>query len=178
MSLVQLLLSIGILGFVLATNLGTRPVTRRRIVLPVVLVAVAASIFPTTTAGGNDHLLEGMGVLAGAGLGLVAGRFAPARKDELGRVVTAAGGAFVALWVAATAGRILFAEGATYLFAGAVTAFSQANHLSRAAWTATFVDLALTMVLCRVLVLAHQARRLPRVPDGLEVRPEVVAGRR
>lgn len=160
MSLLQLLLSLGILGFILLTNLGVHLVTRWRIVLPLVLVGIVASVLPIAAPGGNDHLLETSGLLVGAILGIAAGLLAPARLDGAGRVVTAAGGAFAALWVVATAVRIFFAEGSTYLFAKALTSFSELHRVTARGWTSAFVDLALAMVLARVLVLGHQARRL------------------
>ena len=92
MSTSQLVLNVGLLLVVLGTNLGTRAVTGRRLLLPVVLVLVAGWFFLQdlpTTAG--DARLELAGALTGVALGVAAAALMPVRRDGTGRIVTTAG---------------------------------------------------------------------------------------
>ena len=78
MSTSMLVLNLGLLAWILAANLGTRPVTLRRLLLPLVVVAgVAAGYLEDVPTLGNDVALET--ALAGAGvlLGVVAGLLVP-----------------------------------------------------------------------------------------------------
>src|SRR3954471_11738383 len=98
MSTTQYLLNAGLLAFVLWANLGTRVVTRVRFTLPLLLVAVAATVFlrdvPTI---GNDVQLDLVGVGIGAVLGLVAAALIRVGRDGRGRLVMRAGVAYAAL---------------------------------------------------------------------------------
>jgi hypothetical protein len=166
----QYLLNIGLLAFILATNLGTHPVTRRRMVLPLVLVAVAASTFlrhvPTT---GHDLTLELVGVAAGAALGVVAGLLVDVRRNG-GITTTTAGVPYATLWVVVIGGRVLFAYGAEHWWSRSIGAFSMQHHITGAdAWASAFILMALTMVLSRVAVTAARA--------GLALRHPVAAAR-
>ena len=168
MTVTQYLLNAGVLVFVLATNLGTRHLTWRRLALPLVLVAGAAAVFlrdlPTS---GNDATLEAVGLAAGVALGLLAGA-AMSVRHEAGRPVTSAGSAYAALWVAVVVGRVLFAYGADHWFSRQIGLFSYEHRITGAdAWTAAFVLMALAMVSTRVVVTA--------VRYAGRVRPAVVA---
>lgn len=59
MSAAQYALNLGLLAYILISNLGTHSVTRHRLLLPVVLVSVAGGVFlndvPTL---GNDTSIE------------------------------------------------------------------------------------------------------------------------
>ena len=78
MSTSQLVLNVGLLVFVLGTNMGTRAVTGKRLLLPVVLVLVAGWFFlqdlPTTV---GDTRLELAGALTGVALGVAAAALMP-----------------------------------------------------------------------------------------------------
>jgi hypothetical protein len=158
----QWALNVALLVWVVARNVGTRPVRRTTFLTPVLVVAVAAAFFlrdlPT---GAGDLRLELVGVVAGVALGLLAGALAPVRPGHApGTLVVTAGAAFVAVWVLVVAGRVAFAEWATHGGARAVGEFSLRHDITgAAAWTGTFVLLALTMVLTRTAVTAAWARR-------------------
>lgn len=161
MSTAQYALNAGLLIYILGTNLGTRRLTRARLLMPVVMVAVAAGFFlrdvPTV---GNDVQLELVGACAGAALGLVAGLLVKVRRAARGEMVTRAGAAYAALWVAVIGGRVAFAYGAEHWFGRAIGTFSMAHRISGAdAWTTAFVMMALAMVLVRVLVTSAAAAR-------------------
>ncbi|WP_395692203.1 hypothetical protein [Nocardioides sp.] len=153
MSTTQYLLNLGLLAYILISNVGTHEVTRRRLLLPVALVVVAGAVFlndPPTA--GNDVHLELVGVAAGVALGVVAGLLVRVRVHA-GRVLMTAGAAYAALWVAVIGGRMVFAYGADHWFSQQIGLFSYHHQISGAdAWTTGFVAMALAMVLTRVLV--------------------------
>jgi hypothetical protein len=160
MSTSQLFLNLGLLVFVLGTNLGTRTVTGRRLLLPVLLVLIAGWAFlqdlPTT---GGDARLELAGTIVGVVLGVAAAALMPVRRDSAGRLVTTAGLGYAVLWIAVIGGRIAFAYSATGWASRSVGEFSVAQQITgAAAWTAAFVLMALAMVLTRVAVTAAHAR--------------------
>lgn len=160
MSTAQLILNVGLLAFVLGTNLGTRTVTGRRLLLPVVLVLVAGWVFlqDLPTAGG-DARLELAGALIGVVLGIAAAALMPVRRDAAGRPVTTAGIGYAVLWIAVIGGRIAFGYSATGWASSPVGEFSMAQQITgAAAWTSAFVLMALAMVLSRVAVTAVHAR--------------------
>jgi hypothetical protein len=160
MSTTQWILNMTLLGWVLARNLGTRPINRATFLVPLAVVAVAAAVFlrdvPTV---GHDGQLE----LIGAGVGLLLG-LASALLTKVhvraGELVVTAGTAFAALWVVVIGGRVAFAEWATHSGARTIGAFSVRHQITGAdAWTAAFVLMALTMVAGRMLVTGAQVAR-------------------
>jgi MFS family permease len=158
----EYLLNLGLLAYILHSNLGTRVVTRRRFTLPVLLVVVAGYAFlrdmPTV---GHDPQLELAGLGAGVLLGAVAAALVRVRRAADGRLLATAGLGFAALWVGVIGGRMLFAFGADHWFTGAVVDFSRQNQITGAdAWTAAFVLMALGMVVSRLLVTGVQCVRL------------------
>ncbi len=168
MSAAQYALNLGLLAYILASNLGTHRLTRGRLLLPVVLVAVAAGVFlravPTL---GNDLVLELIGALAGVGLGLLAGLLVRVGPASDGRLVMTAGATYAVLWGTVIGGRVLFAYGADHWYARQIGLFSYRHQITGAdAWTAGFVLMALAMVLTRVLVTAAAGLR---VRDGARV---------
>ena len=147
MSIAQYALNAGLLVYILASNLGTRRLTRARLLLPGVLVVVAAVLFlreiPT---GGNDVTLE----LAGAATG---------GQDSVGLRCPA----YAALWLAVIGGRVAFAYGADHWFSRNIATFSISHQITGAdAWTAAFVLMALVMLLVRALVTALVTAALTR----------------
>lgn len=168
MSLAQYALNAGLLVFVLASNLGTRLLTVRRLAMPLVLVVVAGFAFlrdvPTL---GNDPILELAGLGCGIALGLLAGGLVAVRHRD-GHLVTVAGTTYAALWTVVVGGRVLFAYGADHWFTAQIGRFSYEHQITGAnAWTAAFVLMALAMVTTRVVVTAvrYAARaRLEAVP--------------
>lgn len=155
----QYVLNLGLLALILATNLGTRTMSVRRLALPVIVVLFAAIAYlrdlPTT---GNSSYLELTGGLLGVLLGVAAALLVRVRRDG-DRVLATAGTAFATLWITVIGGRILFAYGAGHWFSHAIGTFSHQHQLAPAAWTAAFVLMALTMILARVGVAAIQWSR-------------------
>ena len=167
----QLLLNAGLLVFVLVTNLGTRALTTRRLLFPLAVVAVAGAVYlrDLPTAGGDGRLVLA-GALSGVALGCLAGLLMRVRTTVAGQLVTRAGVAYAALWVAVVAGRVAFAYSATGWAAREVGEFSMRHQVTGAhAWTAAFVLMALVMVTTRVAVTATRSRLAGRDDAG---RPE------
>jgi len=152
MSTTQYLLNAVLLAFVLWANLGTRPVSRARFTLPLLLVAVAAAGFlRDVPTAGSDLTLEVVGVAAGVVLGLLAAALVRVDRDTTGRLVLRAGAPYAALWLVVIGGRCAFAYGAQHWFPRAIGEFSATHHITGAdAWTAAFVLMALAMVVTRV----------------------------
>jgi len=170
MSAGQYALNLGLLAFVLLTNLGTHRVTTRRLLAPVALVAVAGGVLlrdvPTL---GHDRTLELAGVAAGLLLGLLAGLLVRVRVMA-GQPTMSAGRPYAALWVLVIGGRMLFAYGADHWFTTWIGRFSYEHQITGAdAWTAAFVLMALAMVLARVAVTAVAATLARRGAVPVEV---------
>ena len=151
-------LNIALLAWVLLRNLGTKPITRRSFTVPLVVVAVAAGVYlRDVPTGGHDLLMELVG--AGTGLALGVAAHALTRVGERdGHPVVTAGAGFAALWLVVIGGRMAFAYLATHSLAARVGQFSMTHQITGApAWRATFVLLALGMVVGRLTALAGQA---------------------
>jgi hypothetical protein len=157
----QYILNLALLAWILSSNLGSRTLTRRRIAVPLFVVAAAGWFYlkdaPTL---GNDGTLELVGLVAGIALGVVAAL--TMRVGRVGeRVVTTAGVAYAAVWLFVIGGRMLFAYGAEHWFPRAIGQFSRDHLITGAdAWTAAFVAMALAMVISRLAVTGMRALRV------------------
>ena len=146
----------------LRTGLGTRQLDRRRFTLPLAIVAVVGVLYLRSipTSGADIALITVLG-LAGVFVGLVAGALMKVRWAQDGSLVTVAGTSYAAVWMAAIAGRLLFAYGADHWFTPQVASFSRPVGIDgSAAYTAAFVVMALAIVVTRVAVTAFRAVRL------------------
>ena len=168
MSTTQWILNLGLLGWVLLRNLGSKPVTRATFAVPLLIVAVAAAVFLTDIPTiGNDVPLEVLGAAAGAALGVAATGLTRIRRTGSGAVITA-GAAFAALWITVIGGRIAFAQCATGPGGRAVGEFSMQHHSpAPTPGPQRFVLMALTMVLARAastMVVIHRSPVRAAVP--------------
>jgi hypothetical protein len=163
MSTSQYLLNLGLLVWILWANLGTRAVTRTRLLLPVAVVAgVGAGYLQNVPTLGNDVTLEVVLATAGVLLGIVSGLLVGVRRDGE-RLVMRAGAGYAALWIAVVGGRIAFAYGADHWFGPQIARFSRQHLITGSdAWTAAFVLMALAMVLTRVVVTGVRVLRTSR----------------
>lgn len=166
MSTAQWFVNIGLLAFVLGTNLGTRPVTSTRVLLPLALAAGAGALLLTDVPTlGNDVALDVIGAAAGVAFGILAGLVMRVQRNRAGRIVSTAGLAYTLLWTGVIGGRLLFAEAADGWASASVRALSISARITGAdAWTAAFVIMALCMVVTRVATTLVRAR-------GLQARP-------
>ncbi|MDQ0769412.1 membrane protein CcdC involved in cytochrome C biogenesis [Pseudarthrobacter defluvii] len=176
MTTTQWLLNAGLLIFILATNLGTRPVTRRRLILPIILAAVAGILLLSNIpTGGNDLALDYIGAGAGIALGILAALLMRVERNPAGQATSTAGAPYALLWLLVIGGRVTFAESANGWAAAGIRDFSISNAITGAdAWTAAFIIMALTMVAARVITTYIRYRALPaRVDAGT---PQPVRG--
>lgn len=164
MSTTQYLLNAVLLAFVLWANLGARTISRARFTLPLLLVAIAASVFlRDVPTAGNDVILELAGVATGAVLGVVAGTLVRVERDGSGALTMRAGARYAVLWIAVIGGRCLFAYGADHWFGPSIARFSMTHQITGAdAWTAAFILMALAMVVTRVAVTGLATARASR----------------
>jgi hypothetical protein len=147
---------IGLFVFVLATQLGHRQITARKLVMPLVLVGgIGAKYLVHLPAGSMSHLLELGGLVAGLAFGLASIALVKVSADPAtGRPTTTAGFGYAAVWSVALAARMAFAYGSTHWFAGPLAAFSAAHHAPGTAYAAAFVLMVLTMIAVRSAVVA------------------------
>lgn len=162
----QYFLNLALLAWILSSNLGTRALTRRRVTLPLFVVASAGWFYLKDLPSlGNDGALELAGLVVGVVLGVVAALTVRVHRDGE-RVLATAGLAFAGLWFAVIGGRILFAYGAEHWFARSIGEFSRSHLITGAdAWTAAFVIMALAMVVSRLAVTGWRAARLGSTPE-------------
>jgi hypothetical protein len=164
-SATQYALNLGLLAFVLWTNLGTRALAPARLLLPLVVVAgVAAGFLGHVPTVGGDVALEATLTVAGLVLGAGAGLLVRVDDGPTGPVMRA-GAAYAALWILVIGGRMAFAYGADHWFTRQLVTFSIEHRITGAdAWTAGFVLMALAMVVTRVAVTAARSATLARRP--------------
>jgi hypothetical protein len=160
MSTTQWILSIALLVWALARNLGTREVGLGTFALPLAIVVAAASyfLFPLPTGGNDLDLVLAFGAV-GVLFGLAASTVTRLHRRD-GKLVATAGTAFAVLWLVMIGGRVVFAQWATGAGARTVGMFSRDHAITGAdAWTVAFVVMALCMVLARTVALAVRTRR-------------------
>jgi hypothetical protein len=149
-----------LLILVIFRQVPPRELTRHTVVLPLVLLAVAAVIYLRPIAlKGNDLALIVVLSLAGIVLGLLSGRADRVWRDQRGRLMYRVGLVSVVAWVAGMGFRFGFAYYAYHSGAGAVARFSASHDITGARiWTTALVAMAFGQVLARLAVL--QARRV------------------
>ncbi len=163
MNATQWILNLGILGLMLS-QLGEHAATRRRLLLPVAVVAVVAvNVLQGIPTAGNDVAFEVVGGVSGALLGLAAAALIRVRTRDDGRITLTAGLGYAALWTAVIGGRMVFALWASGPGGRTLGSFSMAHHITADAWVAFFVLMALAMIGVRTAMVGVQvlSRRLP-----------------
>ncbi|MFE3327078.1 hypothetical protein [Streptomyces sp. NPDC059176] len=150
-----------ILLVILATDLGTRRITRMRLLRSIAAVLIVLALFVhSLPREGNDPLLQLAGVGVGVICGLIASALLPAHRDAAGQVHTKGGIGYALVWLALSVSRVLFAYGSEHWFAEGIVRFSIENELSgRDVYANAFVFMALAMVLTRSTVLLGKRRR-------------------
>ena len=167
MTTTQWILNLALLAWVLLRNLGSRPLDRAAVTVPLLVVGIAAAVFlRDVPTAGHDVALDVLFATVGLGLGALATALTQVRTDG-GRVVVTAGAAFAGLWIAVIGGRIAFAEWATGAGARTVGQFSHDHLVTGAdAWTSAFVLMALAMVLGRLVTTGARAAATRRRTTG------------
>lgn len=165
MSTTDIAIVAGTAALIIATQWGRHPITFRRFVFPVLLVVgVAYRYIQGIPTMGGDLEMEVISALAGVGLGLAAGGLIRVERDAgTGRIMMQTGIAYAALWTVVFGGRLAFAWAASHSWQHQVAQFSIQHAITgSAAWTASFVLMALAMVGARTAVLAVRTALLAR----------------
>jgi len=160
MTITDYAIDIVLIGLVAFQIHGMR-LTRRAMVLPLVLVGIVAmNYLKTIPTGGNDlFLIVGLTAI-GATLGLLAGAFTSIRSDSSGIPVAKAGPLAASLWVLGVGSRFGFQLYVSHGGFPAVAHFSATHDItSGAAWTAAMVLMALSEVVCRHATIVFRAHR-------------------
>ena len=156
----EIIVFVGLAAFIIATQMGRRNLTLRRLLLPFLAVGIVGYryLHGVPTVGGDLDFEISLS-LAGALCGVLAASLMDVERDaQTGRIVTQAGIAYAALWIIVFGGRLVFAWGASHLWSHQVMQFSVQHAITgSAAWTAAFVLMALSMVLTRTVVVALRA---------------------
>jgi len=160
MNATEIITFAGLATLIIATQMGRRRLTLRRLLLPFAAVVLVGYhyLHGVPTVGG-DLDFEVSLTLAGALCGVLAAVLMNVERDErTGLIMTEAGITYAALWVIVFGGRLAFAWAASNLWSHQVTEFSIQHQITgSAAWTAAFVFMALSMVLTRTVVVAVRA---------------------
>jgi hypothetical protein len=156
------LLNVGLIGLVVLQLRGVR-LDRRALVLPLVLVAWAASHYlrgiPTV---GNDLPLVVVGTAAGIALGCLSGLLTRIHTDTNGFAVARATAGAAGLWVLGIGARMAFVLYVQHGGRPTVARFSAAHHITGQAWVSGLVLMAFAEVVSRTLLLWSRSRDIRR----------------
>ena len=166
----------GLLIALVVLQLRGRPLTTRALVLPLAIVAWAATNYlhgvPT---GGNDLVLVVGGPLIGAALGTTAALLTRITPGSNGPPIARATAAAAALWVLGIGARMGFVLWTTHGGAAGLGRFSAAHDItSGEAWVAGLVLMALAEVVSRTLILAVRGGTLSRLLSSASTGPQPV----
>lgn len=170
MTIFDYLLNIALVALVVLQVRGRR-LDRRGLLLPLVLVAWAASQYlhgiPTA---GNDRLLVAAGVVTGSALGVASAGLTRLDVDSDGVTVARATLGAAALWVLGIGGRMGFSLYMQHGGAPTVIRFSHAHQLTGSGWVTGMVLMAFVEVASRTFVLWMRSHR------GTFLRPSLAVG--
>jgi hypothetical protein len=166
-----LIVNLAVLGAVLWADLGTKEITWRRVLRPLVVSAVAIAIFvKSPQTSGNGLGVELVGLVAGLTLGTVGSLLLMAIRRDPGteKFVSQAGAGYAAFWIVVIGLRLLFTYGANHWYAHALGQWLFTNRITVAGLTDGLILLAIGMVLARVLRFARVLRAQTAETPGMQ----------
>jgi hypothetical protein len=156
-----LIVNVVILVLILLSDLGTRTITKLRLIRPFIAAAIVIPMFFRGAAtSGNGLLLEVAAAAAGLALGIGAAAAMRVRRDgQSGKAVSAAGAGYAAIWAGVTAARLFFDYGSNHLFTAQLVHWGMTTHITADALTDALIFFSVAMLLGRTGSLAARARR-------------------
>ena len=156
------ILNLAVLLVVLESDLGTRKVTKLRVLRPVITSAAIVPFFLGQLAtSGYGLVLELAGIAAGLSLGLLVSNFMPVQEGVAkGRrcAKSRAGIAYALTWVVVVGARIAFSYGSEHVFGRQLGEWMAAHFVSQSALTDALIFMAVVMMLTRTALLQIRAR--------------------
>ncbi|MFC4456380.1 hypothetical protein [Deinococcus sonorensis] len=165
MTTTEALLFLGLMVFMIVTQVGRKPLSLVRLLRPLLIsLGVTAFTVHGVDFSGGAGLLISLGVALGAVFGVLAA--SQMRIEWQGDTpYSTAGWTYALVWVVSMGGRVLFGLLVSHPGAvqDAVVRFSMHHHiLGATAWTTAFILMTVTEIGLRtLLVLARSRRRVP-----------------
>lgn len=165
MNLTDVLMSLGLI-FLIVRQILPRPLDLWGLLWPVPLVLYMAydnlHTLPSGPSLGFALLLGGIGIV----LGVLCGSLTLVYRGQKGELLARATGVAVLFWVLGIGARLAFAFAAEHGGGPAIARFSEAHHLTEAAWVAGLLLMSLLEVVGRSGVLLWRRQHAGLVSTG------------
>lgn len=155
------IVNLAVLGAVLWADLGTKEITWRRVLRPVVVAIVAVAIFvKSPQTSGRGLALELVGLAVGLALGALGSLLLMTiqRDPTTKKLISIAGAGYAAFWIIVIGARLMFTYGANHWYNHALGTWLFTNRITVDGLTDGLILLAIGMVLARVVRFARVLR--------------------
>ena len=171
-----LIVNLVVLGVVLWADLGTRQITPRRVLRPLIVSVIAVAIFvKNPQMSGTGLALELVGLAAGVSLGAIGAHLLMriTRDSGTGEPISVTGAGYAAFWIVVIGARLLFTYGANHWYRQALGHWMAANSVTVNGLTDALILLAIGMVLARAIRFARVLIKPTTTGTGPTLRPPV-----